>query len=111
MINQNRESTINSLYEAVTGKQFGQKDDVLNGRYDKMTGTYYCGVNAQINFQNYDDLKRYIQSRYFDYTHIMVNEEGKHLSEEEKAKNLLRAETLLGIMNKFNIPTCDFSKD
>lgn len=108
MTQTNKEELIYALYEGMTGKSMKNEDHVYRGKYDAGTGTYYCGKEAQIAIKNFDELKRYIQSRYFDCQKIRVNEDGRLLCEAEQDRINAQMEILKKIMDKFEIPVCNF---
>lgn len=103
----NRKSLILSLHEQVTGKKIENNDNTVRGRYDPATGTYYCGKNVCINAGITTDVKRYIASRYYDYTHELVRND-EMLTPEELKTNNDKAEAILQIMQKLNIPISEF---
>lgn len=103
-------SLIKDLYEAVTGRQVTQTPDTRQGTFDPKSGSYYCGVNANMpNIYITEDVKSYIQSRYFDYMHEKVDRHNRPLSQEQIEINRYKADALLDLMDKFNIPVADFS--
>ena len=113
MTQTNREakaSIIYAMYKATTGRNYKDHTDTLYGRLDPVTGTYYCGRDAQLQSNTYDELKRYIQSRYWDLVTFKAHEDGTAMKESEIESEKKAAEVLLFIMQKFNIPTCNFGE-
>lgn len=92
----------------MTGKNYQNTDITLNGKYDPTTGTYYCGKNVSINSCMSPDAKRYIASRYYDYTSELANND-RMLTAEELHDNKCKAEAILQLMKKFDIPVSDYS--
>lgn len=105
-----KRSLILTLYEAVHGKQMSQTSDTRQGTYDPKTRSYYCGEDAPLmNFYLSEDVKRYMQSRHFDYVHRKTNAQNKPLTPEELQINAYKAEALHQLMIKFKIPVADYS--
>lgn len=104
-----RDETVNALYESITGRRANEREDTYIGRYDQDTGTYYCGVDAQIDHNRLEDIKRYIASRYYDYMYVRTDKNGVSYPPEVIAQNAIKGEALKNLMDKFNIPVSNFN--
>ncbi|MBP9996172.1 MAG: hypothetical protein KBT19_02715 [Lachnospiraceae bacterium] len=104
-----RDEMVNALYESFTGRKVNEREDTYIGRYDPDTGTYYCGVDAQIDHNRLEDIKRYIASRYYDYMYVRTDKNGASYPKEVLEANQIKGEALKNLMDKFNIPISNFN--